>query len=181
MTALATACRASIAPFLFPAFGPHCKQNNVCRPRGETSTSLHIKHMRLIWTPYAQESAKRRASLPATAAMHAISRCRERSLRPIWRRLIGRPLSQPQSPLERVRLQLNDGLLLWRLKIYVSCTRLCTSATGNASLFLHNRMTTGAEYFELVPLNPDYPVIRSDMEHAHIIGPAVEHRRFIRR
>lgn len=34
----------------------------------------------------------------------------------------------------------------------------------------------GVEYFELVPLNPDYPVIRSDLEPVQIIGTAVERR-----
>lgn len=39
---------------------------------------------------------------------------------------------------------------------------------------------TGVEVFELVPLNPDYPTLRSDIEHIEIIGTMVEHRRYRR-
>lgn len=35
----------------------------------------------------------------------------------------------------------------------------------------------GQEYFELVPLNPDYPIMRSDLESITIIGTAVEMRK----
>lgn len=40
---------------------------------------------------------------------------------------------------------------------------------------------TGAEVFELVPLNKDYPVIRSDEHHLTVIGTMIEHRRKFRR
>lgn len=40
---------------------------------------------------------------------------------------------------------------------------------------------TGAEVFELVPLNPDYPVMRSDEHHLVVIGTMLEHRRKFRR
>lgn len=35
----------------------------------------------------------------------------------------------------------------------------------------------GQEVFELVPLNDDFPTMRSDRQHIHIIGTMVEHRR----
>lgn len=38
----------------------------------------------------------------------------------------------------------------------------------------------GREVFELVPLNPDYPPMRSDRQAIHIIGVMVEHRRYRR-
>ena len=40
---------------------------------------------------------------------------------------------------------------------------------------------SGQEIFDLVPLNPDYPVMRSDEHHLEIIGTMVEHRRKFRR
>lgn len=39
----------------------------------------------------------------------------------------------------------------------------------------------GVEIFDLVPLNPDFPTIRSDREHVDIIGTVVEHRRMFKR
>lgn len=39
----------------------------------------------------------------------------------------------------------------------------------------------GQEIFELVPLNPDYPVLRSDEHHLTVIGTMTEHRRRYRR
>lgn len=39
----------------------------------------------------------------------------------------------------------------------------------------------GAEIFELVPLNDDYPVLRSDEHHLCVIGTMIEHRRRFRR
>ena len=39
----------------------------------------------------------------------------------------------------------------------------------------------GVVVFELVPLNPDYPSIRSDYTHVDIIGTMVEHRRYRKR
>lgn len=39
----------------------------------------------------------------------------------------------------------------------------------------------GREVFELVPLNPDYPTMRSDRQPIHIIGVMVEHRRYRKR
>ncbi|MEE9871577.1 MAG: S24 family peptidase [Delftia lacustris] len=39
----------------------------------------------------------------------------------------------------------------------------------------------GHEIFELVPLNPDYPVIRSDEHQLVVIGTMIEHRRKFRR
>lgn len=39
----------------------------------------------------------------------------------------------------------------------------------------------GREYFELVPLNEDFPTISSDIVHCEIIGVMVEHRRQYRR
>jgi SOS-response transcriptional repressor LexA len=35
----------------------------------------------------------------------------------------------------------------------------------------------GNMIFELVPLNPDYPTMRSDVEHLQVIGTMVEHRK----
>lgn len=40
---------------------------------------------------------------------------------------------------------------------------------------------SGNEIFELVPLNEDYPVLRSDEHHLTIIGTMIEHRRKFRR
>ena len=40
---------------------------------------------------------------------------------------------------------------------------------------------SGQEVFELVPLNDDYPVIRSDEHHLAVIGTMLEHRRKFRR
>lgn len=39
----------------------------------------------------------------------------------------------------------------------------------------------GAQVFELVPLNEDYPTMRSDIEQLRIIGTMVEHRKKYRR
>lgn len=39
----------------------------------------------------------------------------------------------------------------------------------------------GQEVFELIPLNNDYPTVRSDQQHLHIIGTMVEHRKYFRR
>ncbi|MFT0547465.1 S24 family peptidase [Allopusillimonas ginsengisoli] len=39
---------------------------------------------------------------------------------------------------------------------------------------------TGNEIFELMPLNPDYPSLRSDERAIYIIGVMVEHRRYRR-
>ena len=39
----------------------------------------------------------------------------------------------------------------------------------------------GLEYFELVPLNPDYETMRSDLQPITIIGTMIEHRRFRKR
>ena len=39
----------------------------------------------------------------------------------------------------------------------------------------------GHEIFELVPLNDDYPVLRSDEHHLKVIGTMIEHRRKFRR
>lgn len=39
----------------------------------------------------------------------------------------------------------------------------------------------GDQVFELVPLNEDYPSIRSDLSHVQIIGTMVEHRRYRKR
>jgi len=40
---------------------------------------------------------------------------------------------------------------------------------------------SGHEVFELVPLNNDYPVLRSDERHLIVIGTMIEHRRKFRR
>lgn len=40
---------------------------------------------------------------------------------------------------------------------------------------------TGQEVFELVPLNDDYPTLRSDEQHLTVIGTMLEHRRKFRR
>ncbi len=40
---------------------------------------------------------------------------------------------------------------------------------------------SGQEIFELVPLNPDYPILRSDEHHLVVIGTMTEHRRRFRR
>lgn len=39
----------------------------------------------------------------------------------------------------------------------------------------------GNEVFELVPLNDDYPTLRSDTEHLSVIGVVTEHRKKLRR
>jgi len=39
----------------------------------------------------------------------------------------------------------------------------------------------GVEVFDLVPLNPDFPTIRSDRSRVEIIGTVVEHRRTLKR
>lgn len=39
----------------------------------------------------------------------------------------------------------------------------------------------GNMVFELVPLNPDYPTMRSDIQHLQVIGVMVEHRKKFRR
>ncbi len=39
----------------------------------------------------------------------------------------------------------------------------------------------GVEVFELVPLNDDYPILRSDEHHLVVIGTMIEHRRKFRR
>ena len=39
----------------------------------------------------------------------------------------------------------------------------------------------GQEYYELVPINPVYPTMRSDHHHVTIIGVMMEHRRYRRR
>lgn len=39
----------------------------------------------------------------------------------------------------------------------------------------------GQEVFELVPLNDDYPTMRSDQEPARIVGTMIEHRKYRRR
>lgn len=40
---------------------------------------------------------------------------------------------------------------------------------------------TGQEVFELVPLNDDYPILRSDEQHLTVVGTMLEHRRKFRR
>lgn len=40
---------------------------------------------------------------------------------------------------------------------------------------------SGHEVFELVPLNDDYPTLRSDEQHLCVIGTMIEHRRKFRR
>lgn len=40
---------------------------------------------------------------------------------------------------------------------------------------------SGNEVFELVPLNDDYPILRSDEQHLVVIGTMIEHRRKFRR
>jgi SOS-response transcriptional repressor LexA len=40
---------------------------------------------------------------------------------------------------------------------------------------------TGQEVFELVPLNNDYPTLRSDEQHLVVVGTMLEHRRKFRR
>ncbi|MBU2728800.1 LexA family protein [Acidithiobacillus caldus] len=42
------------------------------------------------------------------------------------------------------------------------------------------RNEKGEEYFELVPLNPDYPILRSDLENIYIIGTVVQHNRMMK-
>ena len=39
----------------------------------------------------------------------------------------------------------------------------------------------GQEVYELTPLNPDYPTMRSDREPCRILGVMIEHRRLYRR
>ena len=39
----------------------------------------------------------------------------------------------------------------------------------------------GSMVFELVPLNDDYPIIRSDVTPVRIVGTMVEHRKYRRR
>lgn len=39
----------------------------------------------------------------------------------------------------------------------------------------------GQEVYELTPLNPDFPILRSDREQCYVIGVMIEHRRRYRR
>ncbi len=39
----------------------------------------------------------------------------------------------------------------------------------------------GDVIFELVPLNEDFPSLRSDVNHVHVVGTMVEHRKYRRR
>ncbi|EGQ61559.1 phage repressor [Acidithiobacillus sp. GGI-221] len=39
------------------------------------------------------------------------------------------------------------------------------------------RNDRGEEYFEVVPLNPDYPTLRSDVDSLYIVGTEVEHHK----
>lgn len=39
---------------------------------------------------------------------------------------------------------------------------------------------TGNMVFELIPLNDDYPTLRSDVDHIRIVGTMVEHRKYRR-
>jgi SOS-response transcriptional repressor LexA len=41
--------------------------------------------------------------------------------------------------------------------------------------------TSGEMIFELVPLNEDYPTLRSDVEHLTVLGVVTEHRKKLRR
>lgn len=56
---------------------------------------------------------------------------------------------------------------------------------GNEATFKKYRLVKvddeGREIFELVPLNPDFPTIRSDEQHLEIIGTMLEHRKSYRR
>lgn len=56
---------------------------------------------------------------------------------------------------------------------------------GNAATFKKYRERgvngDGATVFELVPLNQDYPTLRSDVEKIDIIGTMMEHRKYRRR
>lgn len=56
---------------------------------------------------------------------------------------------------------------------------------GNAATFKKYRErgigAAGETVFELVPLNPDYPTLRSDVEQIDIIGTMMEHRKYRRR
>jgi hypothetical protein len=38
----------------------------------------------------------------------------------------------------------------------------------------------GNMVFELIPLNDDYPTLRSDVDHIRIVGTMVEHRKYRR-
>lgn len=40
---------------------------------------------------------------------------------------------------------------------------------------------TGSEIFELVPLNEDYPTLRSDIQHLAVFGVMIEHRKYRRK
>ncbi|WP_278976727.1 LexA family protein [Oligella urethralis] len=42
-------------------------------------------------------------------------------------------------------------------------------------------ISTSPEIFELIPLNEDYPTMRSDQHHVEIIGVMVEHRKYRKR
>ncbi|MFH8134843.1 helix-turn-helix domain-containing protein [Pantoea osteomyelitidis] len=55
---------------------------------------------------------------------------------------------------------------------------------GDEAVFMKYRprgVINGENLFELVPLNEDYPVLRSHQCPLHIIGTMVEHRRYRRR
>lgn len=55
---------------------------------------------------------------------------------------------------------------------------------GNEATFKKYRLVKvddeGREIFELSPINPDYPSVRSDEQALEIIGTMVEHRRYYR-
>lgn len=58
------------------------------------------------------------------------------------------------------------------------------NASDSATFKKYRPRSTGPEgqlIFELVPLNPDYPTLRSDVDDLRIVGTMVEHRRYRKR
>jgi len=57
----------------------------------------------------------------------------------------------------------------------------CNGDEGTFKKFRPRGQINGVEVFELVPLNEDYPTIRSDSIECSVIGTMVEHRKYYRR
>lgn len=61
---------------------------------------------------------------------------------------------------------------------------VATNGENEATFKKYRPRATGANgelIFELVPLNPDYPTLRSDVDHCRVVGTMVEHRRYRKR
>lgn len=57
----------------------------------------------------------------------------------------------------------------------------CNGDEGTFKKYRPRGLVNGVEVFELVPLNEDYPTVRSDEVECAILGTMVEHRKYYRR